>query len=160
MKESARIAQSLIRSRLALNLEGINFDKYDMHIHVPAGAIPKDGPSAGVAMLTAMASLVLGKPVDSKLAMTGEISLRGAVLPVVGIKEKVLAAHRAGINRIILPKDNEKNIEDIPEDVREDLTLILVETVEDVFKATLDIALPKPVVFQGVLKDATEGATH
>ena len=160
MKESARIAQSLIRSRLALNLEGINFDKYDMHIHVPAGAIPKDGPSAGVAMLTAMASLVLGKPVDSKLAMTGEISLRGAVLPVGGIKEKVLAAHRAGINRIILPNDNEKNIEDIPEDVREDLTFILVETVEDVFKATLDIALPKPVVFQGVLKDATEGATH
>lgn len=160
MKESARIAQSLIRSRLALNLEGINFDKYDMHIHVPAGAIPKDGPSAGVAMLTAMASLVLGKPVDSKLAMTGEISLRGAVLPVGGIKEKVLAAHRAGINRIILPKDNEKNIEDIPEDVREDLTFILVETVEDVFKATLDIALPKPVVFQGVLKDVAEGATH
>lgn len=153
MKESAKIAQSLIRSRLSINLEGIDFDKFDTHIHVPAGAIPKDGPSAGVAMITAMASLVLGKPVDSKLAMTGEISLRGAVLPVGGIKEKVLAAHRAGIQRVILPKDNEKHIDDIPKDVREDLTFILVETIEDVFKETLGIALPKAMIFESVFKE-------
>jgi len=159
MKESAHIAQSLIRSRLTLNLEGIDFDKYDTHIHVPAGAIPKDGPSAGVALLTTMASLVLGKAVDSKLAMTGEVSLRGAVLPVGGIKEKVLAAHRAGIKRIILPKDNEKNIKDIPEEVREALTFILAETVEDVFKETLGIQLPKPVIFNNEFKSSISEAT-
>ncbi len=160
MKESAHIAQSLIRSRLTLNLEGIDFDKYDTHIHVPAGAIPKDGPSAGVSLLTAMASLVLGKPVDSKLAMTGEVSLRGAVMPVGGIKEKVLAAHRAGITKIILPKDNEKNIQDIPEDVRADLTFVLAETVEDVFREALGISLPKPVVFENKFKVASDVATH
>jgi ATP-dependent Lon protease len=153
MKESARIAQSLIRSRLSINLEGIEFDQYDTHIHVPAGAIPKDGPSAGVAMVTAMASLVLGKPVDSQLSMTGEISLRGAVLPVGGIKEKVLAAHRAGIKRVIIPRENQKNIEDIPKDVREELIFVLVETVEDVFKETLGVTLPKPVVFERVFKE-------
>lgn len=152
MKESAYIAQSLIRSRLTLNLEGIDFDKYDTHIHVPAGAIPKDGPSAGVALLTAMASVVMGRPIDSQLAMTGEVSLRGDVLPVGGIKEKVLAAHRAGIKRVILPKDNEKNIEDIPKDVRAELTFILAETVEDVFKETLGIQLPKARVFKNEFK--------
>lgn len=159
MKESAHIAQSLIRSRLTLNLEGIDFDKFDTHIHVPAGAIPKDGPSAGVSLLTAMASLVLGKPVDSKLAMTGEVSLRGTVMPVGGIKEKVLAAHRAGITKIILPKDNEKNIQDIPEEVRADLTFILAETVEDVFREALGVSLPKPIVFDNKFKIASDVAT-
>ncbi|WP_461205988.1 endopeptidase La [Clostridium sp. DL1XJH146] len=100
MKESAKISQSLIRSRLAFNMKKIDFSKYDLHIHVPSGAIPKDGPSAGVTLFTTIASLVTGLPVDSKLAMTGEISLRGAVLPVGGIKEKVIAAHRSGIKRI------------------------------------------------------------
>ncbi len=160
MKESAHIAQSLIRSRLTLNLEGIDFEQYDTHIHVPAGAIPKDGPSAGISLLTAMASLVLGKSVDSKLAMTGEISLRGTVMPVGGIKEKVLAAHRAGIRRIILPKENEKNIQDIPEDVRGDLTFILAETVEDVFREALGISLPKPIVFDNKFKTVSDVATH
>ena len=143
MKESARISQSLIRSRFAFNLKGLEFDKHDLHIHVPAGAIPKDGPSAGVGLFTAIASLVTGHPVDPKLAMTGEISLRGAVLPVGGIKEKVLAAHRSGIERIILPKDNEKDLTDIPEEVKSELKFILVETIEDVIKETLDIELPK-----------------
>lgn len=143
MKESARISQSIIRSRLALALNSFEFSKKDLHIHVPAGATPKDGPSAGVALFTAIASLVTGREVDPKLAMTGEISLRGAVLPVGGIKEKVLAAHRAGITRVILPKDNEKDLLDIPKEVRAELKFILVETIEDVLKETVGIDLPK-----------------
>ncbi|MFT8313109.1 MAG: endopeptidase La [Clostridium sp.] len=146
MRESAKISQSLIRSRLAFSLKNVEFDKNDLHLHVPAGAIPKDGPSAGVALFTTIASLVTGHKVDSKLAMTGEISLRGAVLPVGGIKEKVLAAHRAGIKRVILPKGNEKDIMDIPEDVRNELQFILVETIEDVIKETIGIELPKPAI--------------
>lgn len=143
MKESARISQSLIRSRLALALNNFEFSKKDLHIHVPAGATPKDGPSAGVALFTAIASLVTGREVDPKLAMTGEISLRGAVLPVGGIKEKVLAAHRAGIKRILLPKDNEKDLLDIPMEVRDELKFTLLETIEDVLKETVGIDLPK-----------------
>ena len=141
MKESAKISQSLIRSRLAFIQKGLEFNKYDLHIHVPAGAIPKDGPSAGVGLFTAIASLVTGHSVDPKLAMTGEISLRGAVLPVGGIKEKVLAAHRAGIKRIILPKENEKDITDVPKDVQKDLEFIFVETIEEVIKETIGIDL-------------------
>ncbi|MEN6290865.1 MAG: endopeptidase La [Methanobacterium sp.] len=158
MKESAKISQSLIRSRLAFHLEGIEFDKKYLHIHVPSGAIPKDGPSAGVALLTTIASLVTGRKVDPKLAMTGEISLRGAVLPVGGIKEKVLAAHRAGINRIILPKDNEKDLDDIPQDVKDDIKFIFAETVEDVISETIGIELPKPVMYSMTSNQITGGA--
>ncbi|HEY0196464.1 MAG TPA: endopeptidase La, partial [Methanobacterium sp.] len=146
MKESAKISESLIRSRLTLNLKQMEFDKKDLHIHVPSGAIPKDGPSAGVALLTTIASLVTNRQVDPKLAMTGEICLRGAVLPVGGIKEKVLAAHRAGIKRVILPKDNKKDLDDIPDDVTTEMEFILVETVEDVIKETIEIELPKPMM--------------
>ncbi|MBP2046652.1 endopeptidase La [Methanobacterium aggregans] len=146
MKESAKISQSLIRSRMAFSLKNMEFDKKDLHIHVPSGAIPKDGPSAGVGLLTTIASLVTGQAVDSELAMTGEISLRGAVLPVGGIKEKVLAAHRAGIKRVILPKENAKDLDDVPDDVKAELEFITVETVEDVIKETIGIELPKPVL--------------
>lgn len=146
MRESAKISQSLIRSRLAFSSKNVEFNKNDLHLHVPAGAIPKDGPSAGVALFTTIASLVTGHKVDPKLAMTGEISLRGAVLPVGGIKEKVLAAHRAGIKRVILPKGNEKDLMDIPKEVRNELQFILVETIEDVIKETIGIELPKPAV--------------
>ena len=158
MKESAKISQSLIRSRLAFHLEGIEFDKKDLHIHVPSGAIPKDGPSAGVALLTTIASLVTGHKVDPKLAMTGEISLRGAVLPVGGIKEKVLAAHRAGINRIILPNDNEKDLDDVPQDVKDEIEFIFAETVEDVISETIGIELPKPVMYNMTSNQITGGA--
>ena len=158
MKESAKISQSLIRSRLAFHLEGIEFDKKDLHIHVPSGAIPKDGPSAGVALLTTIASLVTGRKVDPKLAMTGEISLRGAVLPVGGIKEKVLAAHRAGINRIILPKDNENDLDDVPQDVKDEIEFIFAETVEDVISETIGIELPKPVLLDMTSNQITGGA--
>ncbi|MBV1730410.1 MAG: endopeptidase La, partial [Methanobacterium sp.] len=148
MKESAKISQSLIRSRLAFNLKQVEFDKKDLHIHVPSGSIPKDGPSAGVALLTTIASLVTGHKVDPELAMTGEISLRGAVLPVGGIKEKVLAAHRAGIKRVILPQDNDKDLDDVPEDVKSEMEFLLVETVEDVLKETMSLDLPKPLFME------------
>src|SRR5690606_7865403 len=107
------------------------FDRSDIHVHVPAGAIPKDGPSAGVAMFIALASLVQKRPVPADLAMTGEISLRGLVLPVGGIKEKVLAAQRAGIRTVLLPARNRKDLEDIPADAREKLQFHWLETVED-----------------------------
>jgi len=158
MKESAKISQSLIRSRLAFNLKKTEFDKPDLHIPVPSGAIPKDGPSAGVALLTTIASLVTGHTVDPKLAMTGEISLRGAVLPVGGIKEKVLAAHRAGIKRVILPEENTKDLDDVPEDVKAEMEFIPVKTVEDVLKETIGLELPKPVMMDMSPDTLTGGA--
>jgi len=146
MKESAKISLSLIRSRLAHTANSFDFIASDVHIHVPSGATPKDGPSAGVTLFTALTSLITGKTVDPKTAMTGEITLSGAVLPVGGIKEKILAAHRAGIKRVLLPKENERDLEDVPEDVRSELSFVTVETVEEVLKAALDIDLPRPVV--------------
>jgi ATP-dependent Lon protease len=146
MKESATISLSLIRSRLADPQSGFNFMSCDTHIHVPAGATPKDGPSAGVGLFTALASLITGRTVDPELAMTGEITLSGAVMPVGGIKEKVLAAHRAGIRRVILPKENERDLADVPEDARSELEFVPVETVEEVLREALGIDLPRTVV--------------
>ncbi len=141
MKESARISLSLLKSRLPLNT--FNFKEKDLHIHVPSGAVPKDGPSAGIALFTALASLVTGHKVDSRLAMTGETTLRGAVLPIGGLKEKLLGAQRAGIKKVLIPKDNLVDLKDVPEEIKEQLTIIPVETVEDVLKETLGISLPK-----------------
>jgi len=146
MKESAKISQSLARSRLANLAHSFDFTSSDIHIHVPSGATPKDGPSAGITLFTALTSLITGKTVDPKIAMTGEITLSGAVLPVGGIKEKILAAHRAGIKKVILPKENERDLEDVPEDVRNELKFVPVETIEEVLKEALDIDLPKHVV--------------
>jgi ATP-dependent Lon protease len=143
MKESATIAMSLIRGRLGSLAGGFDFFKNDTHIHVPSGSTPKDGPSAGVTLTTALASLILGKPVDSKLAMTGEITLSGQVLPVGGIKEKVIAAHRSGIKKVLLPKENEKDVADIPEEVRNELEIKFVTAIEDVLKEALDVDLPE-----------------
>jgi ATP-dependent Lon protease len=142
MKESANISLSLIRSRLAHAPNTFDFMTSDLHIHVPSGATPKDGPSAGVTLFTALASLITGRAVDPKLAMTGEITLSGAVLPVGGIREKFLAAHRAGIRTIILPKENVRDLEDIPADVRSELSFVPVETVDEVLKEALGIDLP------------------
>lgn len=147
MKESANISMSLIRSRFAHSANQFDFMTSDIHIHVPSGATPKDGPSAGVTLFTALVSLITGKTVDPKLGMTGEITLSGAVLPVGGIKEKVLAAHRAGLKKIILPKENERDIEEIPMDVRDELTFVPVESIEEVLHEALDIALPDMVLF-------------
>lgn len=141
MKESARISLSLLKSRLPVN--AVNFKERDLHIHVPSGSVPKDGPSAGITLFTALASLFTGIKVDSKLAMTGEITLRGAVLPIGGLKEKLLAAQRAGVTKVLIPKDNEIDLKDVPQEVREQLTIIPVETIEEVLKETLGISLPK-----------------
>ncbi|WP_238858588.1 endopeptidase La [Clostridium sp. YIM B02569] len=141
MKESAQISLSLLKSRLPIN--AINFRERDIHIHVPSGSVPKDGPSAGIALFTALASLVTGIKVDSKLAMTGEITLRGAVLPIGGLKEKLLGAQRAGITKVLIPKDNVVDLNEVPQEVKEQLTIIAVETVEDVLRETLGISLPR-----------------
>jgi ATP-dependent Lon protease len=141
MKESAKISLSLLKSRLPIN--AINFKERDIHIHVPSGSVPKDGPSAGITLFTALASLVTGIKVDSKLAMTGEITLRGAVLPIGGLKEKLLAAQRAGITKVLIPKDNLIDLKEVPEEVKNQLTILAVETIEDVLKETLGISLPK-----------------
>ncbi len=138
MKESATAALSYIRSNAkSIGVPEDFFENRDIHVHVPAGAIPKDGPSAGVTMLTALTSLLTGKPIQDKLAMTGEITLRGQVLPVGGIKEKVLAAHRAGIKTIILPKWNEKDLIDIPAKVRKSIKFHLVDRMSQVLKIAL-----------------------
>ena len=138
MKESATAALSFIRSNAKeLGINNDFFDTLDLHIHVPAGAIQKDGPSAGVTILTALTSMLTGKPIKKDLAMTGEITLRGVVLPVGGIKEKVLAAHRAGIRTLILPKWNMKDIEDIPEKTRKEITFHFVDEMMDVLKIAL-----------------------
>ncbi|WML37861.1 endopeptidase La [Clostridium sp. OS1-26] len=141
MKESARISLSLLKSRLPIN--SINFKERDLHIHVPSGSVPKDGPSAGITLFTALASLVTGIKVDSKIAMTGEITLRGAVLPIGGLKEKLLGAQRAGVTKVLIPKDNVIDLKDVPEEVKKQLTIIPVETIEDVLKETLGISLPR-----------------
>ncbi|MGD2096713.1 MAG: endopeptidase La [Desulfobacterales bacterium] len=139
MKESATAALSFIRSNAkSLNVDEDFFDSHDLHIHVPAGAIPKDGPSAGVTMLTALTSLLTGKTIHKDLAMTGEITLRGQVLPVGGIKEKVLAAHRAGIKEIILPEWNQKDLEDVPAKVKKEIRFHFVDKMRDVLKLALN----------------------
>jgi ATP-dependent Lon protease len=138
MKESARAGLSYVRSRTAqLGLDPAIFDKQTLHIHVPAGATPKDGPSAGVTMATAMASLLTGKPVRRDLAMTGEITLRGRVLPIGGLKSKLLAAHLAGVSTVLIPKRNERDLVDVPEDVRQQLRIVPVETMDEVLSEAL-----------------------
>jgi len=141
MKESAQIAKSLIKARLNTLAPMFNFNKFDIHLHVPSGAIPKDGPSAGVTLLTSMASLVSRRTVNPKLAMTGEISLRGKVLPVGGIKEKVMAAHRAGITEIIMCDKNKKDLVDVPEEIKEEMKFHFVQHINEVLTIALGLDL-------------------
>lgn len=143
MKESAQIAVSLIRSNLTAMGVSFDFEKRDIHIHVPAGAIPKDGPSAGTAILCAIASLVVGKNVNPKIAMTGEVTLRGVVLAVGGIKEKVIAAHRAGIEQIILPQRNQKDLRDVPVEVSQEVQFHFVNTMVELLAFVLGITIDK-----------------
>ena len=140
MQESARAALTCVRTRAeSLGIDPDDFSKKDLHIHVPEGAIPKDGPSAGITMATAMVSALTSKRARHDVAMTGEITLRGKILPIGGIKEKLLAAHRFGLKTLILSKENEKDLADIPEEVREDLTIHLVDTIDEVLKFALEI---------------------
>jgi len=138
MKESAAAALSYLKSRaLDIGIDPSLFDKNDIHVHVPAGAQPKEGPSAGVTVLTAMASILTGRPARDDVAMTGEITLRGRVLPIGGIKEKVLGAHRAGIRRVLLPTRNEADLDDIPADLRGEMELVLVDSIDQVLREAL-----------------------
>jgi ATP-dependent Lon protease len=138
MQESAQAALTYARSRFEqLGIPQDFLEKHDIHIHVPAGAIPKDGPSAGVTMATALISAITHRPIRRHVSMTGEITLRGRVLPVGAIKDKVLAAHRASIRTVVIPKDNESDLEDIPGDVRQDLDIVLAEFVDDVLNTAL-----------------------
>ncbi|HWR64693.1 MAG TPA: endopeptidase La [Bellilinea sp.] len=154
MQESAQAALSYVRSRTAsLGIDDASFERSDIHLHIPAGAQPKDGPSAGVTMATALVSLMTGKLVRSDVGMTGEITLRGQVLPVGGIKEKILAAHRAGLKTIILPRDNEPDLEELPEEVHQAMHFIFADTMDEVLDQALE---PQPVSAQA----ATAAATH
>ena len=147
MQESARAARSFLWSHAAeFGIDPQMFKNYGAHVHVPAGAIPKDGPSAGVAITSAFASLMTGRRVRPDTAMTGEITLSGLVFPVGGIKEKVLAAHRAGLRRVVLPARNEADTEDIPEDVRKELEFVHVGRISEALDATLEklVAQPPP----------------
>ncbi|RLB30682.1 MAG: endopeptidase La, partial [Deltaproteobacteria bacterium] len=138
MRESAQIAHSYLRSKASqLSIDPDFFDKTDVHIHVPAGSIPKDGPSAGLTMLMAMASLFSGRPARSDVGMTGEVTLRGRMLPVGGIKMKVLAAHRAGLITVLLPKRNERDLEDLPEEIRNTMNLVPIEWTDEALKIAL-----------------------
>lgn len=159
MRESTQIALSLVRSRLAHAIPGFEFERKDIHVHVPAGAIPKDGPSAGITMLTTIASLLSGRSINPKLAMTGELTLRGAVMPVGGIKEKLIAAHRAGIEKVILSKRNQKDLKDVPEEVRNGLKIELVETAAEVLKIALDLDASEDLLPQGFKEDLNQAPT-
>jgi len=142
MRESAQAAVSYVWSSAeALGIDPRLFEGKTIHVHVPGGAIPKDGPSAGVTIVTALASLASGRLVASDVAMTGEITLRGKVLPVGGIKEKVLAAHRAGIRTIVLPRHNERDIEDVPAELRQELAFVFVDDAAEVVRHAL---VPSP----------------
>ena len=147
MKESAQAAVSFLRSRSAeLGLPDDYFGKHDLHIHVPAGAVPKDGPSAGIALATSIASLLTHTKVDSNLAMTGEITLTGQVLPIGGLKEKVLGAKRAGITKIVLPKRNEIDLDDVPKEVRDTMSFVGVEEISEVFEQAFGKRIVTPVM--------------
>ena len=167
MQESVKAAKSYVRSRsLDYGIIPPVFEKKDFHIHVPEGATPKDGPSAGIGMVTSIVSSITGIPVKRDIAMTGEVTLTGQVLQIGGLKEKLLAAHRAGIKKVLIPKDNEKDITEIPKKVKDEIEIITVSSVEDVLKSALTKEL-KPVDWADVdalsksdRDDKTQAQTH
>jgi ATP-dependent Lon protease len=167
MQESAHAAMSYIRSRAhTLGLSRDFYRHLDIHVHVPEGAIPKDGPSAGITLATSICSALTSIPVRADIAMTGEITVRGRVLGIGGLKEKLLAAHRHGIHEVVLPKDNEKDLPDIPENIRKEMTLRFVTSMDEVLKIALERELePLPMPVPGVAETAAtksveEKVTH
>ncbi len=145
MQESAQAAHSWVRTHgVELGIDPQWFGENDVHIHVPAGAVPKDGPSAGITMATAIASVATGKPVSEQVAMTGEITLSGQVLPIGGLREKVLAASRADIPKVIFPRENEPDLEELPEEIRKELEFVPVDWIEEVLAVAFEGSLPKP----------------
>jgi ATP-dependent Lon protease len=155
MKESISAAASYVRSRaIEYGVEPPRFDKRDIHVHVPEGATPKDGPSAGVAMATFIVSMLTGIAVKHDVAMTGEITLRGRILPIGGLKEKLLAALRGGIKKVLIPEDNAKDLAEIPESVKNGLEIVPVARMEEVLKHAL-VRQPRPIVWEEDAKAAT-----
>jgi ATP-dependent Lon protease len=145
MQESVQAAKSYARSRShALGVKPDTFEKVDIHIHVPEGATPKDGPSAGIAMATSIVSVLTKIPVAASVAMTGEVTLRGRVLPIGGLKEKLLAALRGGLKTVIIPKENEKDLAEIPDNVKKGLAIVPVATVDEVLRLAL-VRMPEPI---------------
>jgi ATP-dependent Lon protease len=145
MQESIQAAKSFVRSRSTeLGIVPPTFEKLDIHIHVPEGATPKDGPSAGIAMVTSIVSVMTKIPIKASLAMTGEITLRGRVLPIGGLKEKLLAALRGGIKTVLIPKDNEKDLAEIPDNVKKGLAIVGVATVDEALRRAL-VRQPQPI---------------
>ena len=152
MQESVKAAKSFVRSKsLEYGIIPPTFEKKDFHIHVPEGATPKDGPSAGIAMVTSIVSSITNIPVNREIAMTGEVTVTGQVLPIGGLKEKLLAAHRAGVKKVLIPKENEKDLVDIPKKVREDIKIFPVESADEVLKIALTKEL-KPIEWAEVDK--------
>jgi ATP-dependent Lon protease len=160
MQESVQAAYSYIRSRaIQFGIKPPFFDKRDIHVHVPEGATPKDGPSAGIAMATSIVSAITGIPIRRDIAMTGEITLRGRVLPIGGLKEKLLAALRAGITTVIIPKDNEKDLIEIPDNVKKGLTIIAVSHVDEVIDKAL-ARKPEPIEWEDKSDDIAAAAAE
>ena len=155
MKESAEAAVTYVRSRSgALKIDDDFYKKYDLHIHIPEGAIPKDGPSAGITMCTSIVSSLTKRPVYRDIAMTGEITLRGRVLPIGGLKEKMLAAHSGGIKRVIIPKNNQKDLSDIPNSILKQMVVIPVEHMDEVLSLALgEAGVTSPSTTKGGNKD-------
>jgi len=159
MKESVEAARTVVRSRSRmLGIKDELFEKRDMHIHVPDGATPKDGPSAGIAMTTAIVSALSGSPVRATVAMTGEITLRGEVTAIGGLKEKLLAAHRGGIKTVLIPEENVKDLQDIPENVKNHLEIVPVRWIDRVLELALE-TMPQPLAEDEVAKPAEPVAT-
>ena len=157
MQESIQAAMTVVRARAAsLGIHEDFYQEHDVHIHVPEGATPKDGPSAGVGMCTALVSALTGIPVRADVAMTGEITLRGEVLPIGGLKEKLLAAHRGGIKTVLIPEENEKDLTDIPENIQDKLVIKSVKWIDEIFETALEqlpVPLEKPVASSSKSKD-------
>jgi ATP-dependent Lon protease len=158
MKESISAASSYVRSRAPLiGVKPPTFDKKDIHVHVPEGATPKDGPSAGIAMVTAIVSVMTGIPVRRDVAMTGEITLRGRVLPIGGLKEKLLAALRGGIKKVMIPEENVKDLADIPDSVKKGMEIVPVAMMDDVMKHAL-VRQPEPILWDEEAEEAAAAA--
>ena len=157
MQESVQAAMTVVRSRSQmLGVEPDFYQKNDMHIHVPEGAIPKDGPSAGIGMCTALVSALTGIPVRADVAMTGEITLRGEVLPIGGLKEKLLAAHRGGIRTVLIPIENKRELSEIPKNIKQDLEIKPVKWIDEVFELALQ-HMPQPRLIEGESASPTRG---
>jgi ATP-dependent Lon protease len=161
MQESAQAAHSWVRTHAqALGINPEWFGENDVHVHIPAGAVPKDGPSAGITMATAIASVATGKPVSEQVAMTGEITLSGQVLPIGGLREKVLAASRADIPKVIFPRENEPDLEELPEEIRNELEFIPVDWVEEVLQVAFEGSLPKVAPAQPLTRERKAAASR